>query len=368
MAAPSGVQYEHRPRAAPRRRHRGRAPRCAPTPSTALRSWTASTQPRMCDAGRGQVLAPWPNRLGDGRYSFDGRDAQAALDEPEHHNAIHGLVRWLPWQVVSRAQNVLALRCVLHPQPGYPWRLELVVEYRLGARRPQRERHVPPTSTPRRRPSGSASTPTSRWADGGRPRLAGGAGPSSSRDRRTGPPHHQPVGGRVRARLHRRRRWVGATRLDTAFTDLVRDGDGMARVELDDSAGGRGVTVWMDERFRYVMVFTGDTLEPDRRRRALAIEPMTCPPDALRYGDDVVRLEPGAAWSGPLGHHPPLNVERHRGRRPGSGAVSWGGMMRRSTSLGGAGPAEQIALGEGAAQLAPGGRAGLLVRCPRLPP
>ncbi len=47
--------------------------------------------------GRGQVLAPWPNRLADGRYEFNGVRAQAALDEPERRNAIHGLVRWLPW-------------------------------------------------------------------------------------------------------------------------------------------------------------------------------------------------------------------------------------------------------------------------------
>jgi aldose 1-epimerase len=86
----------------------------------------------ICDSGRGQVLAPWPNRLADGRYRFDGRDVQVALDEPERGNAIHGLVRWLPWQLVSRAQNTLTLCCILHPQPGYPWQLSMVIEYRLG--------------------------------------------------------------------------------------------------------------------------------------------------------------------------------------------------------------------------------------------
>ena len=55
--------------------------------------------------GRGQVLAPWPNRLGDGRYTFQGVEAQAPLDEPDRGNAIHGLVRWMPWRMVGRAQN-----------------------------------------------------------------------------------------------------------------------------------------------------------------------------------------------------------------------------------------------------------------------
>ena len=85
-----------------------------------------------CTDGRGQVLAPWPNRLGDGRYEFDGVVANAALDEPERHNAIHGLVRWLPWTLLGQAQNVVTLGLVLHPQPGYPWRISLTVEYRLG--------------------------------------------------------------------------------------------------------------------------------------------------------------------------------------------------------------------------------------------
>ncbi|MGH8894923.1 MAG: aldose 1-epimerase family protein, partial [Actinomycetes bacterium] len=28
------------------------------------------------DGGRGQILAPWPNRVRDGRYSFAGEDLQ----------------------------------------------------------------------------------------------------------------------------------------------------------------------------------------------------------------------------------------------------------------------------------------------------
>ena len=85
-----------------------------------------------CSDGRGQVLAPWPNRLADGQYTFDGFSANAALDEPERNNAIHGLVRWLPWALLGRAQNVVTLGLVLFPQPGYPWRLSLTIEYRLG--------------------------------------------------------------------------------------------------------------------------------------------------------------------------------------------------------------------------------------------
>ena len=45
----------------------------------------------------------------------------------------------------------------------------------------------------------------------------------------------------------------------------------------------------------WLQVFTGDPLRPDRRRKALAIEPMTCPPNAFVTADDLLVLEPGQA-------------------------------------------------------------------------
>jgi len=257
----------------------------------------------MCASGRGQVLAPWPNRLGEGRYRFEDRSAQAALDEPARHNAIHGLVRWVPWQVQSRAQNVLSLGCVLYPQPGYPWRLSLGVEYRLGR-----------DGLTVRASATNLDTVAAPFGMGFHPYLSVSTStidtasllvPARRRlvtDERGLPTSSSAVAG---SELDfRTPRWVGTTRLDTAFTDLQRDDDGMARVDVDDP-GGRGVTLWMDDSFGYVMVYTGDTLEPpERRRRAIAVEPMTCPPDALRSGTDLVRLEPGASWAGCWGINP----------------------------------------------------------------
>ena len=258
----------------------------------------------VCDSGRGQVLAPWPNRLGDGRYSFEGRAAEAALDEPDRHNAIHGLVRWMAWRLVSQAQNVLTLGCTLDPQPGYPWRLSLAIEYRLGrdglsvsATATNLDRTAAPFGMGFH-PYLTLSTPTIDSTS-----LAIPARQRVVTDERGLPTTTSSVTGSELDFMARR--WIGPTCLDTAFTDLQRDADGMARVELDNPAGGRGVTLWMDDRFRYVMVFTGDTLEPAvRRRTSIAVEPMTCPPDALRSGVDLVRLEPGASWAGRWGITP----------------------------------------------------------------
>ena len=97
---------------------------------------------------------------------------------------------------------------------------------------------------------------------------------------------------------------IGTARLDTAFTGLERGADGIARASVEDPLTGRGVELWADDRFRYLMCFTADTVETERRRRSIAIEPMTCPPDAFRSGKDLVVLEPGETWEASWGLHP----------------------------------------------------------------
>ena len=100
-------------------------------------------------------------------------------------------------------------------------------------------------------------------------------------------------------------RAIGATRLDNCFTDLERD-DGVARVELR-SPDGAGLTLWLDEAYGYVMLFTGDPL-PDVDRRSIAVEPMTCPPNAFRSGEALIRLEPGRSFTSTWGITPTLSA------------------------------------------------------------
>ena len=86
----------------------------------------------MSSSGRGQVLIPWPNRIQDGLYSFDGQEHQLPLDDVEEQDAIHGLVRWASWTAGDRAENRVVMEHALHPQPGYPFSLALSVEYLLS--------------------------------------------------------------------------------------------------------------------------------------------------------------------------------------------------------------------------------------------
>src|SRR4051794_33512047 len=87
---------------------------------------------RMCSAGRGQSLIPWPNRIGDGRYTFDGTEHELALNEVGKRTAIHGLVRWSSWTAAQHEPHRVAMSHTLHPQPGYPFTLELAIAYELS--------------------------------------------------------------------------------------------------------------------------------------------------------------------------------------------------------------------------------------------
>ena len=244
----------------------------------------------MSTSGRGQLLIPWPNRLQDGRYEFDGRRHQLALSEPEHGNAIHGLVRWTRWFVREREADRVLLEHVLHPQPGYPFSLTVEVEYALAAD----GLSVRTTAT-------NIGVDACPYGAGVHPYLTVGT-PSVDAAILTSPgatvirsdDRGLPVGTDPVERTpfdFRRARAIAATTLDHAFTDLERGDDGLARVELRHPDGS-GVVLWVDEGYRYLMLFTGDPL-PDVGRRSLAVEPMTCPPNAFRTGESLVRLEPG---------------------------------------------------------------------------
>ncbi|WP_030766358.1 aldose 1-epimerase family protein [Streptomyces sp. NRRL F-2664] len=244
-------------------------------------------------SGRGQLLVPWPNRVGGGRYRFDGAELQLPLSEPERHNAIHGLLRWTPWRLRAHSGDAVRVGTTLHPQPGYPFLLEVHAEYRLaddGLEVLVRAVNAGRTRAP--------------YGVGQHPYLTVGTGfvdtalltvPARRRlttDDEGLPTGEVPVEGT--AYDFRRARPIGTQALDTAFTGLDRDGTGRAVVRLAHPSGLRGTDLWLGEGTRYVQVYTGDTLsQPDRRRRGVAVEAMSCPADAFRTGTGLTVLEPG---------------------------------------------------------------------------
>ena len=185
-------------------------------------------------SGRGQVLMPWPNRLTDGRYEWDGESYQLPLNEPPY--AIHGLVRGQVWDLVGDG----AFELLLEPRPGYPFRLRLRVEYTL-------DDHGLTVHD-----------------------IVENVG---DRDAPFGAGHHPYI----------------ARHADDVFGAGVKRDDAQpfdGAIEIAD------VTVWGDASWKWVQLYTGDD-RADVARRSIAVEPMTCRKDAFRTGEDVIRLEPG---------------------------------------------------------------------------
>ena len=256
----------------------------------------------MPAVGRGQLLMPWPNRIRDGRYSVAGQSRQLALSEPERGNAIHGLVRWAIWSVLAPARaDQITLVCRLRPQQGWAWSLDLAVTYALT--------DEGLTVTPHAVNVGTGAAP---FGFGAHPYLSVGEErvdevrlgiPARSLlevDDRLLPRGIVAVDGTDRD--FREPRLLGETTLDTAFTNVVADVDGRWRVTLAHPGTGRAVTVWADATaYPWLQVFTGGPGSPTARRSGgIAVEPMTCAPDAFNSGDGLLSLEPGqefaASW------------------------------------------------------------------------
>lgn len=244
---------------------------------------------------RGALLVPWPNRVVDGTYTFDGESFQLDLNEPERHHAIHGLVTWCRFDRADADDTTVTLTHALVPRPGYPFRIEVGVRYRLhdgGLTCSVSTRNV----GDRRAPYGVAAHPY----------LVAGPGPvdrwtlqlPAERVLEVTPDRLVPRGLVDVAATgfdFRRRREIGPAELDHAFTSLVPDDDGLARVRVLDGDGASGVEcAWDPAALPWVQVHTADLPDPSESRRGLAVEPMSCPPDAFNSGADLVVLEPGS--------------------------------------------------------------------------
>ncbi|MFP3580049.1 aldose 1-epimerase family protein [Arthrobacter sp. fls2-241-R2A-200] len=257
----------------------------------------------MCTGARGQSLIPWPNRIRNGKYEWEGQPLQLDLSEPDKGGAIHGLTRWRNWDVIERAEDAISFVYTLHACQGWPWVLDSRVDYHLGL-----DGLTVRTTVVNR--SASACP----YGTGAHPYLSTGvvrggaidAGlvqvPGATFlpvDERGIPTGHERVDG-TEYDL-RELQQLGTRHIDVAYTDLIRDTDGRAWVKLLRPDHSGGVGLWVDRSYPFLEIFTGDALpQLNRRRAGLGVEPMTCAPDAFNSGEGLITLQPGqshtAAW------------------------------------------------------------------------
>lgn len=279
----------------------------------ALREFTVADRPVVVPMGAfdGAVLAPWPNRIADGHYERHGQEYQLPITDADRNTALHGLVADTEWEISERDQASVALTTMIAASPGYPFRLSLTVTYDLS------EDGIEITAQARNQgvepaPFGFGFHP---WIHPGANRiddaqLAVGAQTWFEADERLIPVSNRPFDtGSLIPTDHelgdapcilckdfRSLRALDSAVLDDAFGTPQRGIDGWSRARLK-GADDRTVVIGMDESFRVWQVCTGDELPGEQPRRAIAIEPMTCPPNAFASGRDFDVIEPGGEFT-----------------------------------------------------------------------
>lgn len=254
-----------------------------------VRGFGVDEMPR---GGRGQQLLPWPNRIRDGKYTFGGVEQQLALSEPARHNASHGLVRWVVWDLQDRSEDSVTQRVRVFPQPGWPGTIDARLTHTVADDGLTVDLHVRNIGTTPV-PFGYAAHPylsvgetvvdevsltvpadACLEVDDRLLPVAVHSVEDTPYDLRSGTP-------------------VGERNLDTALTGLSRESDGRWRARLE--LGDRYAELWAGAGMEWAQVFTGGP----HRDRAIAVEPMTCGPNAFNEGptyDGMVTLDPGEAY------------------------------------------------------------------------
>lgn len=245
----------------------------------------------------GIALAPWPNRVRAGRWELDGVPQQLDITEPKRGGALHGLLEFAEYEVRERSDDAITLGAVIHPQHGWPFLLDTWVRFEL-------------------QPDGLTVTHGARNLSGVRAAYATGTHPYPrigahdvadllltvpadeylEVDERLDPIAWHEVSGGTDLRDGVR---VGDLELDTAFRGLRPVGGVTAVLTAPD---GSRLEVWQDDDWRYLQVFTTPIFpRADGLGTAVAIEPMTAPPDALNSGDGLIWLDPEESYEGRWG-------------------------------------------------------------------
>lgn len=247
------------------------------------------------------ILAPWPNRLRGGKYTFDGADYQVAVTEPDRMNALHGLASWQLWTAIEQTPSSVTMRLDLPAQKGWPFQLRLEATYTLG-----------PSGLSVKVTATNIGRKTAPYGIGFHPWLSSGganlddcevqldATEHVTVDDRLLPTGVEPVDG---DKDLRRVRSLAGLDLDDAWVGATYDEDGRSWCVLR-CPDGRMPAVWMDRSMDCWQVCSADHI-PAHYRFGLAAEPMSCYADAFNTGDRLVRLAPGEShtvrWGALLG-------------------------------------------------------------------
>lgn len=252
----------------------------------------------------GLVLAPWANRIEDGKWNLNGQLLQLPINDQESHNSIHGLVAQAIFEVEQQDENWVLLSTVIKPTDGYPFEIYIGVRYQLTS--------TGITVKHTAKNLGEASAPL---VIGAHPYFQIGDIPIEELELRSSAravilvnERKIPIGRQATAGTHfdiTNWRKLSTCDFDHGFADLERDAEGVARHYLrgskDSSSRSKAtLEIWQSAELKHVFIFTPDFYFNNldsTKRHAIAIEPQSAPANAFNSKEDLTWLEPGEVFS-----------------------------------------------------------------------
>lgn len=248
----------------------------------------------------GCLLAPWPNRVDGGNFTFQGETYHLEINEPDRHNAIHGFVRERSWELDPETSDnpaAVSLTLEMEPQPGWPWRLKYVMNWSVDATQGLGGELLV---------TNLSDTPCP-FGFGWHPYLSAGGASLDECTLRISVGNHLVLDStrNLPTGLERPADTVLGQARPVALSGLWLDHAFRAQPEPDGyvraalcRADGSGTELSAGPWCRWLQIYTADPARQQafpgvRDGRALAVEPMTCPPNALNRNQDVLVLAPG---------------------------------------------------------------------------
>ncbi|GGG77759.1 aldose epimerase [Corynebacterium pelargi] len=244
------------------------------------------TSPNEPPLAAGLWLAPWPNRTEDGTFEFEGQEHQLDITEPERNNAIHGFVHKQVWDVVQHYENVASLSCEIAPTQGWPWPITLSVNYQLSP--------FELTATV----IAQTEAPEAPFALGWHTYLSAKGAETDRSTLRVNVEKQLP--------LDANRNLPCGDLQESDLAKKLRQGTSLQGVVMDDcfrvdrglvaelTSDDGGVRMVCEDAFHWAQIFTPDEsfgVTYPGRGRAVAVEPMTAPPNALKSATDLATLK-----------------------------------------------------------------------------
>jgi aldose 1-epimerase len=243
---------------------------------------------------KGAQLAPWPNRIQDARYEFQGKTyAPPRNFKHQGGHAIHGFEMFETTKLGAKDPDAgwLEFQLASKGWPGYPFPIRITHRFSLspdGFRMETSLRNEGRTDAP----AGHGWHPYFRLGKSIKPcTLAIPAGKLLEST-----PRAVPSGRKLAWDAIAKPAALGGTWLNECVELSARKG--IATTRLTDSDLGLSLEVWQEAgpgKYGHLQVFTHPL------RHCLAIEPMTCAPNAFNNGMGLLVLRPGEEFRASCG-------------------------------------------------------------------